>query len=248
MALRQLPRATCRNLHRPTLSLLSIYASSASSHRAAYHLIHLSNPDGLPDESDGHVVRLFTKESLQARAEEERKEKETRKKSKKAGGGGSVAGKEIQISWGIDSHDLTHRLERAGKFLEKGNRVELMIAKKKGQSKVTPERLQEVMDVIEEFMYYNGGASVRKQEGEVGAQIKMWLQRPADWVRPPPKVEGAEAAEGVVGEGMRAEGDAAGEGVVEEGGVGEVDGGQGEQQQQQQGHVPAWRSKSEVVW
>lgn len=292
MALRQITRATCRHLNRPTLSLLSIYTQTPASappsfllppgheilpptfhptttiqrrtaatnarfpvapnlgpqfinevrvrfpyddeitaynptyidetgalvgvypidqilrsyDRNKYHLIHISGVDRLTDESEGHIVRLFPKALLLERLEAERRaEREAsdaegldlpgfKKKKKKSG---RDITKEVQISWGIDKNDLNHHLKKIGKFLEKGNTVEVMIARKKKQAKPPQSKLDEMMEVIEEFMYYNGGVDVRKRSGEVGMQLTMVVQRPEGWVEPPPRpkkkeVEGEE--------------------------------------------------------
>ncbi|KAK6533547.1 hypothetical protein TWF694_002485 [Orbilia ellipsospora] len=309
MALRQISRATCRHLNRPTLSLLSIYTASPSStplsppsfllpfsnHErpttiitpriqiqpsqrrhtsnisikfpvspnlgpqfieearvrfpyddeitaetpqfiddegklvgtfpiaqilrsydpAKFHLIHISGADTLPaDATDGHIVRLFPKTLLLERLEAERLEARTKRKNKRN------VSKEVQISWGIDQHDLGNHLRKVGKFLEKGFRVEVMFAKKKGQGKPTEEKLEAMMKTVEEFMLYNGGEAVKKPDGEVGGQLKMLVQRPEKWVPPPPKVEATE-------------GESAGASA----------GAEGEKKKE---HVPAWQARSEV--
>ncbi|KAJ6261879.1 hypothetical protein Dda_2678 [Drechslerella dactyloides] len=330
MALRQITRATCRNLHRPSLSLLSIYAASSSSsalppsfllpsgnhdrlgaphptrpaqqHRHAstsirfpaspnlgpqfindervrfpydeeitahtasyvdetgklvgkfpvsqilrsydhnkYHLIQLANADTLPDTAEGHVVRLFPKEALLARIAEER---ETAVRRKKKSPRDIV--KEVQIAWGIDLHDLRHRLGKTAQLLEKGNRVEIMIAKKKGQQPVPPERLAEVMAVVEDFLYYNGGDAVRKRDGEVGGQLRMFVQRPENWVPPPPKPEPEPEPEPVEGEGEGEEGGDA-EGQMEGQAAEEATpaAGEGTAQSTQDRYVPPWSASRE---
>ncbi|KAK6536489.1 hypothetical protein TWF281_000721 [Arthrobotrys megalospora] len=342
MALRQIARATCRHLNRPTLSLLSIYTQTPASSpppsfllpshnherllpptfhpitiiqqrrhvsinvrfpvspnlgpqfieevrvrfpyddeitaynptyidetgalvgtypidqilraydRNKYHLIHISGVDRLTDESEGHIVRLFPKSLLLERLEAERRaEREAadaedadlpgvKRKKKKSG---RDITKEVQISWGIDKNDLNTHLKKIAKFLEKGNTVEVMIARKKKQAKPPQAKLDEMMEVIEEFMYYNGGVEVRKRSGEVGVQLTMAVQRPEDWVVPPPRplkeVEGEEPIDEAEFEKLqreRQERIEAGEqeGVVQEG------------QSEGKKHVPAWQARGEV--
>lgn len=209
--------------------------------------------DRLTDESEGHIVRLFPKALLLERLEAERRaEREAsdaegldlpgfKKKKKKSG---RDITKEVQISWGIDKNDLNHHLKKIGKFLEKGNTVEVMIARKKKQAKPPQSKLDEMMEVIEEFMYYNGGVDVRKRSGEVGMQLTMVVQRPEGWVEPPPRpkkkeVEGEEPIDEEEFERLqreRQELEQGGEGVRE--GEGE---GEGEKK-----HVPAWQARGEV--
>ncbi|KAF3910793.1 hypothetical protein ABW20_dc0102451 [Dactylellina cionopaga] len=317
MALRQISRATCRHLNRPTLSLLSIYTSPSqtssvlppsfllpfnnherfaptpvftstqrrslslkfpvapnlgpqfieeervrfpyddeitalnpsfidetsklvgifpieqilrSYDREKYHLVHIHSPDSLSAESEGHIVRLFPKSLLLERIEADRAEVIKNKKKKKSG---RDTVKEVQISWGIDPHDLSHHLKKVGKFLEKGNKVEITIAKKKRQPKVSPEKLNEMMAIIDEFLYYNGGELSKGKQGELGVQLKMEVQRPENWVPPPPKPEprASEPVEdGVSVEGMATSGHREGEGT----------------QEGKKEHVPAWQARGEV--
>ncbi|KAK6509490.1 hypothetical protein TWF481_004233 [Arthrobotrys musiformis] len=326
MALRQITKATCRNLNRPTLSLLSIYTTNPAyppppsfllppqrrtavttatrfpvapnlgpqfisesrvrfpyddeitAHnptyidekgalvgvypiaqilraydRSKYHLIHISGVDRLTDESEGHIVRLFPKSLLLERLEAERRaEMEEngedipgfKKKKKKSG---RDITKEVQISWGIDRNDLSTHLKKIGRFLEKGNTVEVMIARKKKQGKPTQGKLDEMMEVIEEFMYYNGGEEVRKRSGEIGGQLTMAVQRPEDWVVPPPRpkaVEKEEPIDEAEFEKLQMEklGTAAGEGGVSEGVSEGVEG----NKEGKKKHVPAWQARGEV--
>ncbi|KAF3307503.1 hypothetical protein TWF173_002933 [Orbilia oligospora] len=336
MALRQITRATCRHLNRPTLSLLSIYTQtpastppsfllpSSHSHglhpttctttiqrrnavtnarfpvapnlgpqfinearvrfpyddeitaynptyidetgalvgvypidqilraydRNKYHLIHISGVDRLTDESEGHIVRLFPKSLLLERLEAERRaEREAsnaedvdlpgfKKKKKKSG---KDITKEVQISWGIDKNDLNTHLKKIGKFLEKGNTVEVMIARKKKQAKPPQAKLDEMMETIEEFMYYNGGVDLKKRSGEVGTQLTMVVQRPDDWVLPPPRpkkeVKEDEPIDEVEFEKLQKERRERIE--IEQGGRAQE--GTGEKK-----HVPAWQARGEV--
>ncbi|KAF3127526.1 hypothetical protein TWF594_000652 [Orbilia oligospora] len=319
MALRQITRATCRHINRPTLSLLSIYTQTPastppsfllpSSHghglhpttctttiqrrnavtnarfpvapnlgpqfinevrvrfpyddeitaynptyidetgalvgvypidqilraydRNKYHLIHISGVDRLTDESEGHIVRLFPKSLLLERLEAERRaEREAsnaedvdlpgfKKKKKKSG---KDITKEVQISWGIDKNDLNTHLKKIGKFLEKGNTVEVMIARKKKQAKPPQAKLDEMMEIIEEFMYYNGGVDLKKRSGEPPP-------------RPKKEVEEDEPIDEVEFEKLQKERQERIE--IEQGGrVQEVAG--------EKKHVPAWQARGEV--
>ncbi|KAF9821011.1 hypothetical protein IEO21_00988 [Rhodonia placenta] len=60
--------------------------------------------------------------------------------------------KEIQLTWGISSGDLEHKLSKVREELEAGNRVNLVYAHKKGHAKPTPQemeaRVQETVDLL----------------------------------------------------------------------------------------------------
>jgi translation initiation factor IF-3 len=63
--------------------------------------------------------------------------------------------KEIQMSWGVESGDLAHKLNKARKELEKGNRVEWVLAPKANQRIPSPAvmeaRINDVAEKIAEF-------------------------------------------------------------------------------------------------
>lgn len=60
--------------------------------------------------------------------------------------------KEVQLTWGADSADQAHKMERMRMELEKGSRVDLVIAHKKKQVLPKPmemqERVQEMVDSL----------------------------------------------------------------------------------------------------
>ncbi|KAK6357061.1 hypothetical protein TWF718_001388 [Orbilia javanica] len=342
MALRQITRATCRHLNRPTLSLLSIYTQPAASNppsfllpshihqshpptfhhpttiqrrnaatnvsfpvapnlgpqfieevrvrfpyddeitaykptyidetgalvgvypidqilraydRSKYHLIHISGVDKLTDESEGHIVRLFPKSLLIERLEAQRLAERNadaedmdipgiKRKKKKSG---RDITKEAQLSWGIDNNDLNHHLKKIGKFLEKGNTVVITIGRKKKQAKPSQAKLDEMMEFLEEFMFYNGGVDIKKRSGEVGNQLTMTVQRPEDWVEPPPKPVVEEVEEGPIDEAefeklQREREERIGS---EQGGQVGEDGVRGGEKEPKK-HIPAWQARGDI--
>jgi len=60
--------------------------------------------------------------------------------------------KEIQLTWGVASGDLTHKLKKVRVELERGNRVDLVYAPKKGHPVPGPKeiqlRVQETVDMM----------------------------------------------------------------------------------------------------
>lgn len=65
------------------------------------------------------------------------------KEQKKAFRKGVKAGeqKEIQVTWGVDAGDLKHKIMKARAELEKGCRVEIVIAPKRGQKLPKPNEM-----------------------------------------------------------------------------------------------------------
>ncbi|KAI6168872.1 hypothetical protein EDD17DRAFT_1683659 [Pisolithus thermaeus] len=91
------------------------------------------------------IVRILDrKEAFQ-------KYKEQRKAMKKGTKSGEAA-KEIQLTWATASGDVSHKLAKARSFLEKGCKVDIVFARKKGQPSVTPKEMQaRLQDVASEL-------------------------------------------------------------------------------------------------
>ncbi|KAL9611094.1 MAG: hypothetical protein Q9167_004227 [Letrouitia subvulpina] len=89
--------------------------------------------------------------------------------------------KTIEVSWGIDVHDLEHRMKRMEDFLMKGRRVEVLFGKKrKGWRRkqgVEEDEAQEVVRKVKRAMERCEGAREWRQgEGAVGAQMVLYFQ------------------------------------------------------------------------
>lgn len=105
-----------------------------------------------------HYVELVTADpqpivKIKDKREEYNKLKAWNKKQKEAAA--SRVQKEIQMTWGVDSGDLAHKLKKARKELEKGNRVDLAFAPKTNQAPPKPQimdiRLQEVVEMLSDI-------------------------------------------------------------------------------------------------
>lgn len=70
------------------------------------------------------VVKVMTKQE----ASEKRKADKLKQKALKAA---QAESKVIQMTWGVEPGDLTHKVAKMKRELEKGNHVELIMAKKK---------------------------------------------------------------------------------------------------------------------
>ncbi|KAI4214262.1 MAG: hypothetical protein LQ351_003347 [Letrouitia transgressa] len=104
-------------------------------------------------------------------------EKEKSKAKKDA----AATTKTIEVSWGIDGHDLEHRMKRMENFLMKGRRVEVLFGRKrKGWRKkqgVEEDEAREVVRKVKSAMERCEGAKEwRQSEGAVGAQMVLHFQ------------------------------------------------------------------------
>lgn len=115
-------------------------------------------------DSKTHFVELVADNTecpivkIKGKQEVFQKQKEWNKKQRVVAS--SNVQKEIQMTWGVESGDLGHKLKKARKELEKGNKVELVFAPKQNQKAPSPaimdSRVKEVMgkmvDVAREWL------------------------------------------------------------------------------------------------
>jgi translation initiation factor IF-3 len=83
------------------------------------------------------ICKIMNKEAMRAA-----------EKAKAKAGRGVVTTKTIELNWAIDGNDLTHRIAKLKGFLEKGYRVEVVLAPKKKGRKATEEDAERVMGRI----------------------------------------------------------------------------------------------------
>lgn len=138
------------------------YASAGPARRTGddkipYRIVRVVNPDTgkldpptrLTDvlasvDSKTWRVELVTEDPEPiVRVVDRRESYEKWKEQKKAFRKGVKAGeqKEIQITWGVDAGDLKHKIMKARAELEKGCRVDIVIAPKRGQKLPKPNEM-----------------------------------------------------------------------------------------------------------
>lgn len=102
---------------------------------------------------DSPVCRIIDKQR-HAREAEARK-KEARKKE--------LNRKELELNWAIAPNDLQYRLKQLRGFLEKGRRVELMVAKKRGGRAATADEARALMEALAEAATEVGATEVKRE-------------------------------------------------------------------------------------
>ena len=132
----QLVDAETERLH-PPVSLREILASLDLK----THFVELVSVNPSP------VVKIISKKDAFDRQKE-------RKAKMRAATKNEIEQKEIQLTWGVASGDLAHKLKKVRQELEKGNRVDLVYAPKKGQRLPTPDemeaRVQETLGLLQD--------------------------------------------------------------------------------------------------
>ncbi|KAI9846972.1 MAG: hypothetical protein M1837_003328 [Sclerophora amabilis] len=80
--------------------------------------------------------------------------------------------KQLELNWAIDNNDLGHRLDRMQQFLEKGMKVEVILAPKRRGRQATDEEAEAVLRKIRERTGQVEGAKESKQP--VGKMLGMY--------------------------------------------------------------------------
>ncbi|XXG99842.1 hypothetical protein Hte_006183 [Hypoxylon texense] len=107
----------------------------------------------------------------------------------------AVDSKELELSWSITPHDLSHKLRRLRSFLDAGLSVEVLLAKKRGGRAAAREEAVAVLAAVREAVAeVEGAKEVRKMDGEVGGTVKLFFEGPVGRRRK--KKKGQEEGEG----------------------------------------------------
>ncbi|KAK9773766.1 hypothetical protein SCAR479_09407 [Seiridium cardinale] len=114
------------------------------------------------ERQNAPVCRIMDKFAFAKAAEE--KEKAARQKE--------LNRKELELNWAIAPNDLQHRLRQFRDFLEKGKRVELMLAKKKRGRRATKEEGDTLVAALKETAEGVGAKQV-KMDGNFPGIVNM---------------------------------------------------------------------------
>lgn len=86
--------------------------------------------------------------------------------------------KQIEINWALSSNDLQIKLKQLREFLDKGKRVDVLLASRKRQRKATFEEAQNVVNEIRKTIdEIDGCKEIAPMEGKVGGQALMIVQK-----------------------------------------------------------------------
>ncbi|KAI9799844.1 MAG: hypothetical protein M1833_003766 [Piccolia ochrophora] len=126
------------------------------------------------DRSKNFLVQVDTPEPPQppiCKVIEKRKLREWERAKAKGPKGSGIVFKQLELNWAIDSNDLGHRLDRLQQFLEKGVRVEVLLATKRKGRQSTPEEAEALIKTIKKRVLEVPGAKETKpMEGQFPEQ------------------------------------------------------------------------------
>jgi len=85
--------------------------------------------------------------------------------------------KQLELNWAISEHDLDIKLKQMEQFLQKGKKVEILLASKAKQRRATREEAEQVLQKIRERMHHIGAREVKAMEGQVLRQAVMTVKK-----------------------------------------------------------------------
>jgi translation initiation factor IF-3 len=114
------------------------------------------------------------------KAEEYKKEKEAKKRKKE--GSASKVRKTIEINWAIEKGDYGHRMDSLRKFLSKGYKVDVVLAKKKKGKPVTEDVAKDLIKRIQGVIAEEGKGwkEAKPLEGKVGGSLTIFAEGKVD--------------------------------------------------------------------
>lgn len=129
---------------------------------------------GRTEGRDCAVVQIYKKADLlqQVRDRESlAKQQQQSQKEKKP--------KTLELNWAIDEHDLQMKLNQMEQFLERGKKVEIMLAAKRRQRKATPEEGEEVLKRIRTKLSEIDAKEIKPMTGQVLRQAVLTIKKNA---------------------------------------------------------------------
>ncbi|KAI9149587.1 translation initiation factor IF-3 [Paramyrothecium foliicola] len=102
--------------------------------------------------------------------------KERKRADHQAGRTASKKLKEVDLTWIIGPNDLGTKLRQMSQFLQKGMKVEVVIARKKRTREASADEAANVLRKVREEIETQGFREAKPAEGEVGASMRLYLE------------------------------------------------------------------------
>jgi len=84
--------------------------------------------------------------------------------------------KVLELNWAIDKNDLSHRMVRLKEFLQKGMKVEVLLASKRRKRKATEEEARNTLATVKETAREVDAREFRDMQGSVGGMVQLFYR------------------------------------------------------------------------
>ncbi|CZS95700.1 uncharacterized protein RAG0_05278 [Rhynchosporium agropyri] len=102
--------------------------------------------------------------------------REAEKAKVKAARGSGTTQKTMELNWAIGKNDLGHRMDKLKGWMEKGWKVEVVLAGKRKGKKATEEEAEALVAHIRGIMNEVGGRENKVVEGKILGQMTLYLE------------------------------------------------------------------------
>jgi translation initiation factor IF-3 len=85
--------------------------------------------------------------------------------------------KMLELNWAIGPNDLELKLKKMSEFLEKGKKVEILLAARKNQRRATHQEAEAVLDKLRDKLEECGAREIQPMEGKILGQVMMTVQK-----------------------------------------------------------------------
>lgn len=84
--------------------------------------------------------------------------------------------KQIELNWGIDQHDLSHRLKQMHSFLEKGRKVECTLLRKPRKKPATLDQARDLLQKVKQYISDIGATETKPMDGKLLGHLKLIVE------------------------------------------------------------------------
>lgn len=145
---------------------ISLWEALESFDREQSFLVKVADPSA----DRATVCRIVSKADF-------REQQRAKLKTKTSKGADSTAGKQIELNWAIDQHDLSHRLKQMESFLNKGKKVQLLLMKKKRKRPATEAEAQILLETVQQRIKDIDATQVKPMRGKLLYQVEFTLEK-----------------------------------------------------------------------
>lgn len=150
----------------PTISLVDASGSLLPPQSTAAVLARLDRANATlavvvpenPETFAPPICRIFNKQALR---------ESERARLKAATKGGSVTTKTMELNWAIGEGDLGHRMKKLRGWLEKGWKVEVVLAGKRKGRQASEEEAERLLGLLRGLVAEVGGRETKQMEGKL---------------------------------------------------------------------------------
>ena len=124
-----------------------------------------------PEDGQMPIVRVVNRMELIQRINRQEDQSRNHKRLEKG-----KKPKQLELNWAISPNDLQLKMKQMREFLQKGKKVEILLANRRHQRKASPEEAQALLKSVRETVEEAGAAETVPMEGAVLRQATLTVK------------------------------------------------------------------------